>query len=168
MLTRVSLRHTGWCILVNGDPKDSGTIIPDGYGKVPTEVAIRVVLNALAKVVADWEPEAAAVEQVQWYGKGRSITLPLAHVAGACVGFLASAGVPVYLLLATQRRPVKIKKAWHAKLNSEHELDACALGMLAKMHLDALAVDADSIPRSLSAVARRTIIVPAQSVPGNA
>ena len=153
------LRHTGYCIIVDGKPKEHGVVVAEGSGKLPVECAIRVVLVGLGPILARWpEVGAAAVEQVQWYGYGRRVTLPLAHVAGTITGYLLAGGIPVYLLLATQRRSISIKRpkpGWE-----EHDLDALELAILAKRHLDAEAVGDGSVPRALLAVSKRRITVP--------
>lgn len=152
------LRHTGYCVLVDGKPREHGVIRLEGHGKVAIADALRCMVGGLCPVLSRCGPlDAAAVEQVGWYGSRKAITLPLSHTAGCLVGFLLACDVPVYLLLANQRKPVAVKRpraGWE-----EHDLDALELAIVAKAHLDAVAAGEGSIPRALSAVDRRRITV---------
>ena len=152
------LRHTGYCVLRDGKVTEHGVILAEGHGKLPLPDAIRIAIAGLSSIIRRAQPSAAAVEQVGWYGSRKAITLPLSHVAGGIAGYLLALNIPVYLLLATQRRASSVKrprKGWE-----EHDLDAYELALLAKAHLDVLDADGGSIPRALLAVDRRKIIIP--------
>lgn len=153
------LRHLGVAVLEDGKVLYHDTMIPPGRGKISTEDAIRAALCFMSILIEEWGPDYAVVEQVTWYGKRYRIMLPLSHIAGACVGYLVH-HCPVYLLLANQRRPVRIPKAWLGESWDDHQRDAAALATVVRRHHAALAAGDPSMHPKLSAVARRIITVP--------
>ncbi len=147
------LRHTGWAVIRDdGKPIAKGTIVPPGHGRIQPHEVLEYVLPKLNDAIARFEPDVVVVEQVTWYGRGRRITLPLAHVAGAIAGMCVGAGLPVYLLLANQKTFTCQKRGW-----SEHEKDAFVLATEVQRYINALAAGDGTIRRKRSAVGARRI-----------
>ena len=151
------LRHTGYCVLVDGKPREHGVILLSGHGKVSIGNALSPIFSILSGLISEIRPDCAAVEQVGWYGSRKAITLPLSHVCGGIVGFCAGRSISTYLFLANQRRPVAVKRprrGWQ-----EHDLDAYELALLARQVEDARGAGDRIIPRRLLAAFNRKIIV---------
>ena len=154
------LRHLGLAVLEDGRVVDHYTVVPKGRGKIPIEQALTTAMGALNNVFKDHFISYAAVEQVSWYGKRHRVMLPLSHVAGCLVGYLCACGVPSCLLLAHQRRPVKIPRAWRGESWDEHQRDAAALATVLHRHLLAVHAGEPTALPKVSAVARRLITAP--------
>lgn len=150
------LRHTGFC-LTEGENRvvARGVLVPPGRGRIQPHQVLSAILPAVEKLIKQHQPTLAVVEQVTWYGKGRRITLPLAHVAGGLVGFLLANKISVYLLLANQKTILCRKRGW-----SEHEKDAYVLATEVRRYLAAENAGDVSTLRRRSAVGQRKIIVP--------
>lgn len=147
------LRHTGWAVVKDsGQAAARGTLIPPGHGRIQPHEVLEYVLPRLTDVIERFRPDIVVVEQVTWYGRGRRITLPLAHVAGAIAGMCVGLGLPVYLLLANQKTFTCQKRGW-----SEHEKDAFVLATEVQRYINALAAGDTSIRRKRSAVGARVI-----------
>ena len=152
------LRHTGYAVLRDGRPVETGVLVPPGA--LSLEVVIRFVTEQLRGIVHQWKPEYAAVEQVAWFGRQRRVTMPLSHIAGAIAGFLLGRGVSTCLLLPTMKGERRIKIPRMGRSWSEHEKDAFRLATIAHEYAEGLAAGAGSSLRKLSAVERRFIIAP--------
>lgn len=118
------IKHTGLAILVDGKITDTTTIIIPDSGKISIERAMGYILPRLPQFYNTDEPlHAIGLEQVQWYGRAKRITLPLSHIAGMFAGYFYSIGVPVYLLLPTMKNAkIHRRKNW-----DEHQYDAARL-----------------------------------------
>ena len=135
------LRHTGWCVIEDGPVRvlAKGTIIPPG--STQPEVVIPFVLKELRNVWATHGIGAVVVEQVTWYGKGRRITLPLSHVAGAVSGFFLGKRLPVSLVLPAMKKRIKKKPFRFSGAGwTEHAKDAALLALLAFLPPDEVLV----------------------------
>jgi hypothetical protein len=153
------IRNTGWCIISSktGRAGRHGVIQPPGAGNITTEWAVQYTLNKLGEIIAAELPCCASVEQVVWQGRRRRIAIPLAHVAGAIVGFILGQGIPVYVLTPNMKPKdgvVPLPDGW-----SEHEGDAANLARVARMNELAVIADEDSPLLKRSAVNRRRITV---------
>jgi Holliday junction resolvasome RuvABC endonuclease subunit len=150
------LRHTGWAVIDDkGRAVAKGTIVPPGRGRIQPHEVLEYVLDRLCYIIAEFVPDVAVVEQVAWYGRGRRITLPLAHVAGGIAGFLLGRYIPVHLLLAAQKNFVCRRKGW-----TEHEKDAYVLAIVVQKAVVADGAAGSSTRRKPSAVVRRKITAP--------
>lgn len=148
------LRHTGFCLTGEGDRVVArGVLVPPGRGRIQHHQVLAYVLPRLGVLIDEHRPDIAVVEQVTWYGRGRRITLPLAHVAGAIAGFCLSRNVSVYLLLANQKTFLCRKRGW-----SEHEKDAFVLATEVRRYVAAETAGDRTILRKRSAVGARRII----------
>ena len=152
------VKHSGYAVVQGRTVLEHGVIVPPGRGKLSAGQAIEAVLVGLEAVLRRHKITVAAVEEVQWYGYRQRITLPLAHVAGAVMGLLLGRGIPVYSILASQRRlcPVKrSKRGW-----DEHDLDALELAQLVQLAENVSDASAASDRKRLSAVLARKICAP--------
>lgn len=148
------LVHCGWAVLEDGKTIAVGTLVPPAVEKHTINTTLAYLIPELDKIVGQYFPTAAAVEQVAWYGTRKRITLPLSHVAGAIVGLLLARGITTYLLLANMKTAkVRRRKAW-----DEHQYDAVVLAKV--IHDYNVAEDAgdNSYLQKRSAVGQRRII----------
>ena len=129
------VKHTGWCVLRDTGPLSvykpiaRGVIIPPGEGKHGVAEVLSWVLPRMRQVLLDYGPTLVAVEEVTWYGRGRRITLPLSHVAGALIALSALSKAVLFVLLPGQK--VKKRPRWITEKWSEHEADAALLALAA-------------------------------------
>lgn len=117
------IKHTGLCVLDNGKPVFTTTLIPPGRGKFLVSEVLCHILPAINAAISKYTPSVTVVEEVTWYGRARRAMLPLAHIAGAIVGTSIARSVDTYLLLANMRNKTK---RWPTKW-TEHERDAARL-----------------------------------------
>lgn len=152
--------HTGWAVLVDGKTKGHGLIEIHGLNWIN---CIPIILSQLkTKVINKWEIDCAAVENVSWYRKSNKIILPLAHMAGAIIGFLMANTIVTYVLTSQMKAPKRWPDKW-----SEHEKDAANLALAGFKHEIALNVDAvSSRKKHLAAFKRRLSVT--DGAPGNA
>lgn len=101
------LRATGWGVIL----ADGNRLSHVAHGTIRTnpddELAwrLRTVHDALAEVLAEWQPQAAAVEET-FVNKNPSSTLKLGQVRGVVLLAPALAGLPV-----AEYAPTVVKKA---------------------------------------------------------
>jgi Holliday junction resolvasome RuvABC endonuclease subunit len=151
------IQHTGWAVLNNKKVMAVGTLEPPD-GLRPVEAVMSWLLPKLKEVITDIKIDAAVVEQVAWYGRARRITLPLSHISGMIVGFLAGSGIDTFLILASMRKKERTKASW-----DEHQKDAVNLARVGLEYLNAEAAEDLSLLKKRSAVGRRRIIAPANA-----
>mgnify|MGYP001558261413 CR=1 FL=1 len=123
------VKHTGWCVLKAGKPIARGIIIPPGEGKHGVAEVLAWVLPRMRRILLDYGPTLVAVEEVTWYGRGRRITLPLSHIAGALMALSALSTSATFVLLPGQK--IKKRPRWITSKWSEHEADAALLALAA-------------------------------------
>ena len=153
------LKHTGWALIdEKGKDKGHGVFVPPLKGKQLVNIFLGHILPWFEAILTLTVPHVVVIEEVQWYGKGRKIMLPLAHVAGALAGLAVfhPTRPKVYLLLAHQRGHGKRRfgKAWQ-----EHDTDAFWLAQAFLAFDRALAANDRSYLRGHAAVGRRSISV---------
>lgn len=138
--------------MVGGVPIAHGVLVPPTRGKLTVPMVVSFLFDWF-RGLRDTFWDAVVVEEVVWQGKSRKITLPLALVTGALVGWFANADVPVYLLTPTMKErgklPFKVS-GW-----SEHECDAARLALRIENALRAM--DSSSPPRASVERSLRTI-----------
>ena len=155
------VKHTGWCVLQDGKPVARGVIIPPGDGKHFVSEVLAWVLPKMSAVLQDYMPTLVAVEEVTWFGRGRRITLPLSHIAGALMALSSLSGSVTFALLPHQKP--KKRPRWITKIWSEHEADAALLALAAISLTELLdgaePADTASARKRQLAVAKRRISV---------
>lgn len=130
------LKNTGFCVLDSGKVIYRNTVVITKRAKVTVEEALVPIIEELKMILRndnkDGGPEIACVEQVGWYGRGKSITLPLSHVAGAITGYLLGSGISVYFLYANQKTAAFrfVRKRGEPPWD-EHQKDAAVLAKVA-------------------------------------
>lgn len=148
--------HTGVVVLDGNRAVFNTTLVPSTEGRLTIEDVLRYVLPPLRQIVRRFEPEAAAVEQVAWYGRARRITLPLSHIAGGIAGALWAMGVPVYFLVANMKTSkLRIRKSW-----DEHQKDAALLAKVVQNYRTASNAGDLLYLKKHSAVGKRIISAP--------
>jgi len=125
------LRNTGVALLQDGKIIWKVTWVTPGKGKVPIGDAVKFVLNQLDAYIAV-NPDVVVVEQVGYQGTFARIALPLAHVAGAIIGYWRGRKVPVYCLWAHMK---KAKAPRGSSRWTEHEKDAAILATVIDRYL---------------------------------
>jgi len=98
---------TGWGV-VEGDGND---LQPVAYGVVTTPAGtplpqrLQVIYRELAEIVAKWQPESSAIEEL-FFSKNAKTALAVGHGRGAAMLALANAGLPI-----AEYKPLEVKQA---------------------------------------------------------
>ena len=150
------IRHTGIALLRDGKVIYRDTLVPPQKDKLPYYHIIPFVLEKITNVLKKEDVEAAAVEEVAWYGRNRRVTLPLSHMAGSIIGLLLTNDIPVYVLSPTMKKSVKVKGGFNSSWD-EHQKDAALLAQVAANTEGASVVEKSSTRSPLYRAARRKI-----------
>ncbi len=98
---------TGWGI-IEGDGDElsmvAGGVITTPAG-TPLPQRLQVIYRSLTEIVAQWQPETAAIEEL-FFGKNAKTALTVGHGRGASMLALVNAGLPI-----AEYKPLEVKQA---------------------------------------------------------